>query len=154
MAITKSELESFRSDFSKTVADLETKYGVKISLGNTRYGDFEFTSRLTVNKVNKDSVIPHKLINTERINRGNWAVKLDNIDCVGNMIGSFWLYKDMVLLVEDYNTRAKRMPWKVKVLKSDNSFGYMKVTSGFFKEVKQVSSDDVELMLNSRENFN
>lgn len=145
MAITKTEVKSFHSDFSKTVADLETKYGVKISLGNITYGDFEFAARMTVNKLNKDSVIPHKLVNTERVQYSNTVAKMYGIKFNGNMIGSFWSYRDMILLIEDYNTRAKRMPWKVKVLKPNNTFSYMKVTSGFFNGVTQLSSDDVDL---------
>jgi len=47
-AITRTMCQSFRSDFSKAVQDLEKKYGVKIGLGNISYDESEIRTKMTV----------------------------------------------------------------------------------------------------------
>ena len=48
MEINNKTLTSFISDFESAVKDLEKKYGVQIDLGNVRYSDFNFSTKMTV----------------------------------------------------------------------------------------------------------
>lgn len=42
-----TNLDMIRADFNKAMAELQAKYGVKISLGKITYGEKEFTAKLT-----------------------------------------------------------------------------------------------------------
>lgn len=48
MDINNKTLALFRTDFKDAVANLESKYGVKIELGNIRYTTNEFSGRIDV----------------------------------------------------------------------------------------------------------
>ena len=50
MAFTRTELNSFRTDFASAVAKLEKQYKVEIGIGNISYTDQSFTSKLKVTK--------------------------------------------------------------------------------------------------------
>ena len=54
MKFNNKTLDQFRADFDKAVAELAKKYDVKISMGNIRYTDCSFTTKLTVQ--NTDSI--------------------------------------------------------------------------------------------------
>lgn len=46
MQIDKQMLQQFRQDFQEAVKDLESKYGIVISLGKITYGHDDFTAKL------------------------------------------------------------------------------------------------------------
>ena len=48
MQITERLLDEFRKDFETQMKGLESKYGVKVDLGNIRYSANQFTSKVTV----------------------------------------------------------------------------------------------------------
>lgn len=56
MEIKKESLRVFREEFMNTVAPLEEKFGVTISMGNIGYGKSDFSARLTVSNGNKAEV--------------------------------------------------------------------------------------------------
>ena len=56
MKITQNTLKEFRTDFKKTVKDLESQYGIKISLGNITYEDNNFRTKLTADNVDAKKI--------------------------------------------------------------------------------------------------
>lgn len=48
MVINKTSLNNFRADFEEAMKGLEEKYGVDIDLGNIRYDDDSFRSKIEV----------------------------------------------------------------------------------------------------------
>ena len=54
--MTKQEVQSFRGDFQKAVAQLEEQYGVNISLGTIRYDVNGLSSKMKAEKGEK--IIP------------------------------------------------------------------------------------------------
>ncbi len=44
--MTKQEVKSFRGDFQKAVAQLETQYGVRISLGTIRFDENSLRAKM------------------------------------------------------------------------------------------------------------
>ena len=51
--MTKQEVQSFRGDFQKAVAQLEEQYGVNISLGTIRYDVSGLSSKMKAEKGDK-----------------------------------------------------------------------------------------------------
>jgi hypothetical protein len=51
MKITRMNLKAFRMSFANQVKDLEKHYGVKLELGNIRFTENQFSSKLTVTNV-------------------------------------------------------------------------------------------------------
>jgi len=51
--MTKQEVQSFRGDFQKAVAQLEEQYGVNISLGTIRYDVNGLSSKMKAEKGDK-----------------------------------------------------------------------------------------------------
>ena len=56
MDITSKSIDVFRADFKKAVADLETKYDVKIELGGTSYSKAEMHFKTTIKNNTVDGV--------------------------------------------------------------------------------------------------
>jgi len=48
MKITRTNLKDFRNDFKTALADLEKTYGVNIDLGNIKFTDNSFHSKMSV----------------------------------------------------------------------------------------------------------
>lgn len=46
--ITKTFVQTFRSEFKDAVAELEKKHGISISIGNINYNSTKFTTKLEV----------------------------------------------------------------------------------------------------------
>lgn len=67
MKIDKQSLSTFRKDFQNSIKELETKYGVKIGLGNISYTQSEFHTKLLVlvNNSNSDKSINEIKVETE-----------------------------------------------------------------------------------------
>lgn len=55
MEVTKQSMGLFRADFNKALADLEMKYGVKISLGTIKGDKFGFSGKVTVSNVDDNA---------------------------------------------------------------------------------------------------
>ena len=51
--MTKQEVQQFRADFQKAVAQLENQYGVNIGLGTIRFDQYGLRSTLTASKGEK-----------------------------------------------------------------------------------------------------
>lgn len=47
MSFKKSDFPKIREDFQKAVADFEKKYNLKVSMGNIKYEEHEFNSKVT-----------------------------------------------------------------------------------------------------------
>jgi len=47
MKMTKTKLREFRTDFEKSVSNLEKQYGISIKLGSISYTDNQFSSKMT-----------------------------------------------------------------------------------------------------------
>lgn len=60
MDITKQSLKQFRTDFSLKVKELESTYGVTISLGTITFDEREFRCKLTASK----GGVIHKTLNS------------------------------------------------------------------------------------------
>lgn len=58
MDITRQSLENFRGDFKDAVAELEAKYGVKISIGSLTYDSTMFRGKMTATKRSEGFVAP------------------------------------------------------------------------------------------------
>ena len=56
MKITQNTLKEFRTDFKKTVKDLESQYGIKISLGNITFDSDGFRTKLSAGAVNTKKI--------------------------------------------------------------------------------------------------
>jgi len=55
--------ENFRKDFALAMKELEKKYGVNVSLGNIRYDNTSFSSKIEVQELNDaPSFIPSNLV--------------------------------------------------------------------------------------------
>ena len=70
MAFTRTELNSFRTDFASAVAKLEKQYKVEIGIGNISYTDQSFTSKL---KVTKTVTSTGKRISGAEVEFGNFC---------------------------------------------------------------------------------
>ena len=55
MAFTKQELKQFRKDFKTAVENLEKNHNVNIKLGSIRFGDIEFTTKMTCTKMTEQA---------------------------------------------------------------------------------------------------
>ena len=55
MGFSKNDVTRFRNEFKNAVADLELKFNVDISLGAIRYNEKEFSSKMTVIKLDDTS---------------------------------------------------------------------------------------------------
>ena len=51
MDINKKTLKQFRTEFAETVKDLESKFGLVLSIGNISYNSDQFTTKLTCTAV-------------------------------------------------------------------------------------------------------
>jgi hypothetical protein len=60
---TKPQLQNFRTDFEKTVKELEKKYSVKIEIGSISYSDNSFHTKMTCTSTTEDG---KKIIDTSK----------------------------------------------------------------------------------------
>ena len=55
MKMTRQNLKMFRMNFENLVKDFEKRNGVKLELGNIRFSDNQFTTKLTVTNIGDTS---------------------------------------------------------------------------------------------------
>lgn len=103
--MTKQEVQSFRGDFKKAVAQLEAQYGVNISLGTIRFDDSGLRTKMeavkgdAVKVFDKDDFsvgetvkINHKKVNSNdqfrivKINSKNVVVEKINVNGIAGTI--------------------------------------------------------------------
>ena len=126
MNINPNELDRFRKDFKETIAALQDKYDVTISLGGITYNENEFSAKMTV-KNGRDA---------EEIERKDFDRDVWKFEHIGFRPG---MYRRVFIGVNDrryaiigFNTRAKKYPLNIVDI---NSGELRRSGTGFVKEI-------------------
>lgn len=103
--ITSESLNEINDEIKKKLAEVEKKFGVKIELGNTRYTDKNYRTKMKVSTVSENGKVRSKeAIAFERqVNLGNIDEKFE----VGKRVRT---RKGDVFIIDGYNKRATKYP--------------------------------------------
>ena len=127
----KNNLQEIRREFAEAVKGLESKYGIKFSMGNISYTEFEFKTRLVCNRIDTSDVVQRPIISNSVHARANQRAKYDGVKYNGeNFIGTIWEMGSRKLRVTKLNNRNYKNCWE---LVDVNTGQESKAPSGFFK---------------------
>lgn len=126
MEMSKSQFNEFRSEFAEAMKALEERFGVSIEMGNIRYDDDYFTSKMTVT---------NKTVSGYKITEVSVTDAMSDLNAV--TIGSRWK-KDggnTIYTVVDYKGNRPKYPW---IIESENGARYKCPSNVFGRTFKQV----------------
>jgi hypothetical protein len=129
--MNSSICENFRKDFALAMKDLEKKYGVSVSLGNIRFDNTSFSSKIEVQETtNVPSFIPSNLITeyNDLVN-GVFAKFSKNLSNCKSLKDAFDNCKTAKIegrnwVVIGYSKRARKSPFLVM----DDHFNVCKIS--------------------------
>ena len=113
MIINSNNLDAFRNDFKKAMADLQEKYDVTISLGNITFEEERFSAKVTV--VNGQD--------PEQVERNNFDADVWRYSHLGLQPGMYHrIFRgtdNQLYAIRGFNTKAKKHP--IKILRISDS---------------------------------
>jgi hypothetical protein len=116
MKMDAGNIMNFRADFTKTVKELEEKYGVKMLLGNISYNEGGFHTKLEVKNRNENGDI---MANPQHEAKAKYAFRMAGMDAMlegkgldpGGVIGSYFETKNgEIIKVIDFDSKKSRYP--------------------------------------------
>lgn len=118
MEINKSTLAKFRKDFAAAVADLEKEYGVDLHIGNIKYTNSDFTTKLNV--VNRTATGESVDIATEKM-KNDFSIYAYRYNLEG-YLGETFEYRGMKYTIIGLKPRSKKYPIVVESSKGRFKF--------------------------------